>query len=174
MAAGYRLELVDQGLSRPDLLTRVEVHIQYEARQDPAIVNLKTASLTGGLVPGGVASGMVELTGPAPAAGVKVRLRSSDPSVVSVPTEITVPAGKATATFAAQVLAASGPVPPRLTASTLDGVNRHALLPVRKPAVPPKAVVIGPADQEATAYAVAVGRMATGPAAPRPTATVFA
>lgn len=172
VAAGYRLELVNQNLSRPDLLTRVEVQIQYEARQDKAIVNMRAASLSGGLVPGSAASGLVELTGPAPQGGVKVRLRSSDPSTVSVPGEITVPAGQSTATFAAQVLKASGPVPPRLTASTLDGVNRHALVTVPKPAAPvASSATVAP---DGTTYAVTLGRRAqTTPGTPPPGPTIY-
>ena len=171
VAAGYRVRLTDGSLARPDLLTRVEVMIQYEARQDENIVNLRDVSLGTGLRPGVVAVGLATLTGPAPVGGVKVRLRSTDPSALAVPAEITVPAGNVAASFPAEALKPTGPVPPRLTASTLDGVNRHALVPVA--AAPPaltKSVIVG---GEGTTFAVALGRPPASPAGPRPEPRIY-
>jgi DNA-binding beta-propeller fold protein YncE len=83
-----------------------------------------------------------------------------------------VSAGATAVTAPVQVLKTTGPIPPTLTAATLDGVTRRALAPVSnaEPLVA-KSAVLGTAD--GATYAVAVGRFPTGPGGPRPTPTVL-
>jgi len=59
-------------------------------------LTLNPTTVTGGLQN---STGTVTLNGPAPAGGALVALSSNNPSVASVPTSVTVPAGATTATF---------------------------------------------------------------------------
>lgn len=61
-----------------------------------ASLNLSPSSVTGG----SSITGTVTLTGPAPSGGVVVTLGSSNPNVAAVPTNVTVPAGSSSTTFA--------------------------------------------------------------------------
>ncbi len=172
VAAGYRLELGNQLASKPELLRKVEVRIQYDARQAEGTVNLRSVALSSGLRDGVAASGIIELTGVAPAGGTKVRLRSTDPATLKVPAEITVPGGATSATFSVEVLKPTGPIPPTLTASTLDGVSRHAIVSVPKAAKPLKSAVT--VDGEGSAFAVALSRPPlASPTGPRSEPTLF-
>lgn len=175
VAAGYRLFLADWNLAAPDAMTRLEVHIHYEARKPPGSPSVQTVALASTLRVGASGSARVELDGPAPAGGTLVKLRSSDPTTVSMPAQALVPAGQRVATVPVTVLKPTGPVPPTLSASTPDGVSRQGLAPVAAAApIVPTTTVLGSATEEATAYAVAVGRMSMGAGGPRPAATVFA
>lgn len=72
------------------------------------------------MVPAGAAStGTVFLTGPAPEGGQRVLLVSRDPSLVSVPDSITVPAGGTSAVFSAQ----TGPTRTRVGVTVVASVG---------------------------------------------------
>jgi hypothetical protein len=62
----------------------------------PGSLDLLTADPVTG---GDLATGLVRLTGPAPAGGAVVALRSANPAAASVPASVTVPAGATMATF---------------------------------------------------------------------------
>ncbi len=165
VAAGYRLTLTDWNGAAPARLTRIELGIDYEALQPPGTVNLSSVTLTGALRVGVTAVGRVRLTGPAPAGGTKVTLASSDPAALALPAAVVVPAGGAEVTFPVQVLKATGPVPPTLTAATADGVSRRASAPVsRAPALTASSRVLG--SGPASTYPVAVVRVSPGPKQP--------
>src|SRR2546430_728232 len=73
-------------------------------------VTLSTLSLNPTTVTGGDSStGTVTLSGPAPSGGAQVALSSSDPSVATVPSSVTVAAGATSATFTAGISTLSLP-----------------------------------------------------------------
>jgi hypothetical protein len=77
---------------------------------------------------GSTATGTVTLSGPAPAGGVVVQLRSSS-SRASVPSSITIPAGATSARFTIQTRSAFSITTVTITA-TYNGVSRSAQLTV--------------------------------------------
>ncbi len=165
VAGGYRLTLTDWAAAAPNLLTRIEVGIDYEALQPKGTVNLSSVTLTTALRVGVTAMGRVRLTGAAPAGGTKVLLASTDPAALAVPAVVLVPPGSAETTFPVQVLKVTGPVPPTLSAATVDGVSRRASAPVsRAPALAASSRVLG--DGPASTYPVAVIRVPSGPKQP--------
>lgn len=165
VAAGYRLTLTDWNLAAPTRLTRIEVGIDYEAIQPTGTVNLSSVTLTGALRVGITAVGRVRLTGAAPAGGTVVKLSSSDPGALAVPTTVTVLAGSTETTFPVQVLKTTGPVAPTLSAATADGVTRRASAPVATaPALAATAKVLG--SGPASTYPIAIVRVPPGPKQP--------
>ena len=83
-------------------------------------------------VTGGAASiGTVTLTGPAPAAGLVVKLSSNIPSRAKVPTTVTVPSGSASASFSVTTVKVNRKFSPTITASN-SGVKKTALLTITR------------------------------------------
>ncbi len=76
---------------------------------------------------GSTATGTVSLSGPAPAGGVVVQLRSSNPRRASVPSSITIPAGYRSASFVIRTTSAFSITQVTITA-TYNGVSRSATL----------------------------------------------
>jgi len=85
-------------------------------------VSAQPASLALGVespvAPRGVSTGSVTLPSPAPAGGAVVTLVSSAPGLVSVPANVTVPAGGRTATFQVDATASDGPTCVLITATS--------------------------------------------------------
>lgn len=173
VAAGMRLQLSDAIGAAPDLMTKVSIEIVYEGLQPKGTVNLRRATLTSVTRPGLTAIGTVELTGAAPAEGLPVRLRSTDPATLKVPSQIVVPADSRSMSFPVEVLKPSTAIPPTLLVSSPDGVSRRLFAPV--PAAPKpltSSTTIGP-DSAGSVYALAVATVPLpGSVAPRP--VVFA
>ncbi|HYW99629.1 MAG TPA: hypothetical protein VE822_11000 [Candidatus Elarobacter sp.] len=99
-------------------------------------VTLSTLSLNPTTVTGGDSStGTVTLSGPAPSGGAQVALSSSDPSVATVPSSVTVAAGATSATFTVSTSTVSASTTVIISA-TYAGVTKTASLIVN-PAPPP-------------------------------------
>src|SRR5205814_4220994 len=99
-------------------------------------VTLATLSLNPTTVTGGDSStGTVTLSGPAPSGGAQVALSSSDPSVATVPSSVTVAAGATSATFTVSTSTVSASTTVIISA-TYAGVTKTASLIVN-PAPPP-------------------------------------
>jgi len=99
-------------------------------------VTLSTLSLNPTTVTGGDSStGTVTLSGPAPSGGAQVALSSSDPSVATVPSSVTVAAGATSATFTVSTNAVSASTTVAISA-IYAGVTKTASLTVN-PAAPP-------------------------------------
>ena len=98
---------------------------------NPASTGVKLDSLTiqpTSVAGGGTATGTIRLTGPAPAGGAVVQLRSSS-SRASVPSSVTVPAGATSANFIIRTRSARTVATVTITA-TYNGVSRSAQLTV--------------------------------------------
>ncbi len=96
----------------------------------PAQPELSTLSLNPTSVVGGNSStGTVTLTSAAPSGGFVVNLSSSNPSVASVPSSVTVPAGATSANFTVATSAVSSSTNVTITASA-GSVSRTATLTV--------------------------------------------
>ncbi|GIV04439.1 MAG: hypothetical protein KatS3mg016_0014 [Fimbriimonadales bacterium] len=99
----------------------------------PTQPSLNTLSLNPTSVVGGNSStGTVTLTAAAPSGGFVVNLSSSNPSVASVPSSVTVPAGATSANFTVSTAAVSTSTSVTITASA-GGVSRTATLTVNPP-----------------------------------------
>jgi len=95
---------------------------------EPAVLSslaLNPSSTTGG----GSSTGTVTLSGPAPAGGVTVALSSSNPSLATVPSSVTVPAGFTNAMFTVNTRMALCPNSATITAS-FSAVSQRANLAV--------------------------------------------
>jgi uncharacterized protein (TIGR03790 family) len=86
------------------------------------------------VVGGNNVNGTVVLTGPAYAGGITVNLSSSDPSVASVPSSVTVPAGMNTAVFPITTFAVASSTPVTISAVS-GGPAKTATLTVTPPAL---------------------------------------
>lgn len=96
----------------------------------PTQPSLNTLSLNPTSVVGGnSATGTVTLTAAAPSGGFVVNLSSSNPSVASVPSSVTVPAGATSANFTVSTTAVSASTNVTITASA-GSVSRTATLTV--------------------------------------------
>ena len=106
-------------------------------------VSVNPSSVTGG----SPSTGTVSLTGAAPSGGAVVTLTSSNPTAVSVPASLTVPAGSSSAQFTATTSAVAATTPVTITASNA-GVNRATNLTVNAVAAPAtlSAVAMNPAS----------------------------
>src|SRR5262249_227841 len=102
-------------------------------------VTLNPTSVTGGAQ---TSTGTVTLSGPAPAAGAKVTLSSSN-AAASVPASVTIPAGSASTTFpiSTNQLAPSS-APPIL--ASYDGMPPSASLAVTPPPLTASSVTLNP------------------------------
>ncbi len=101
----------------------------------PQQPQLSSLSLNPSSVVGGQSStGTVTLTAPAPSGGFVVNLSSSNSTVASVPSSVTVPAGQTSATFTVNTQAVASATTVTITASA-GGVSRQATLTVN-PAPP--------------------------------------
>src|SRR5439155_373102 len=101
-------------------------------------VTLSTLSLNPTTVTGGDSStGTVTLSGPAPSGGAQVALSSSDPSVATVPSSVTVAAGATSATFTVSTVTASTTV---MISASYAGVTKAASLTVNPVPPPPPAL----------------------------------
>lgn len=89
-------------------------------------------------VAGGVASSIVvTLSAPAPTGGVQIALESGNTSIVSVPAQVTVPAGQSSATFLAAVLTTAPAVPTSVSVRAVyEGVTLACYVRVTPSAVP--------------------------------------
>src|SRR5205807_1420725 len=100
-------------------------------------VTLSTLSLNPTTVTGGDSStGTVTLSGPAPSGGAQVALSSSDTSVATVPSSVTVADGATSATFTVRTSAVSASTTVTISA-TFAGVTKTASLTVNPPPPPP-------------------------------------
>jgi trimeric autotransporter adhesin len=107
----------------------------------PASVALSSLSLYPASVTGGNSStGMVTLSGPAPAGGATVALSSSNTTAARVPSSVTVAGGATTATFAVSTGAVAASTTVTISA-IYSGVSRSALLTVT-PAPPPPPTLV--------------------------------
>jgi len=115
--------------------------LDFEASSSaPASVALSSLSVNPTSVTGGNSSaGTVTLSGPAPAGGAIVALSSSNTTVASVPSSVTVAAGATTATFTVSTSAVAGSTTVTISA-TYGSATRSALLTVT-PASPPPATL---------------------------------
>jgi hypothetical protein len=101
---------------------------------------------------GGVSTGTVTLSGPAPTGGYTVHLLSSDPSVATVPASVTVAAGSSTTTFGVQAQNVSSSGIATISASG-GGQTVHATLQVTVPIISGQILFgdfVGAAPTEAT------------------------
>src|SRR5207248_1352394 len=94
-------------------------------------LTLSPTSVTGG----NSSTGTVTLSGPAPSGGAQVALSSSDTSVTTVPSSVTVADGATSATFTVRTSAVSASTTVTISA-TFAGVTKTASLTVN-PAPPP-------------------------------------
>jgi hypothetical protein len=88
-----------------------------------ASVTFNPATVQGGTKP----QGTVSLAAPAPVGGVTVALQSSNPSVVTVPSSVTVAAGSASAIFTASTTPVSSLITVTVTATYLSSIQATAL-----------------------------------------------
>src|SRR5205814_1397889 len=95
-------------------------------------LTLSPTSVTGG----NSSTGMVTLSGPAPSGGAQVALSSSDTSVATVPSSVTVADGATSATFTVRTSAVSASTTVTISA-TFAGVTKTASLTVNPPPPPP-------------------------------------
>jgi hypothetical protein len=101
--------------------------------QPPSGPTLTSLTLNPTSVNGGSPStGNVTLSGPAPTAGALVSLSSSDTTVATVPTSVTIPAGATGATFTVTTLAVTASTSITISAS-YAGVTQNASLAVVTP-----------------------------------------
>ena len=92
---------------------------------------LSSLSLMPSTVVGGASStGTVKLTGAAPSGGISVSLSSSNPSVATVPSTVTVAAGANSATFSIDTVAVAGSTSVTITAS-LSAATKESVLQVK-------------------------------------------
>jgi len=121
---------------------------RFTAQSAPAAAGLSAVSVSPtSVVGGGVAQGTIMLTGGAPSGGALVSLSSSNPSVSSVPSSVTVAAGASTATFAVSTSAVGANTGVTITA-TYGGVSRTTTLtvtPAASASPPPAPSLISPA-----------------------------
>lgn len=111
---------------------RVNVYraLQAVGGGNPTQPSLSSVSLNPSTVVGGNSvTGTVTLTAAAPAGGFVVNLSSSNSSVASVPSSVTVPAGATSANFTVSTSAVSSSTNVTITASA-NGVSRTATLTV--------------------------------------------
>jgi hypothetical protein len=90
-------------------------------------LGLKPSTVAGG----GKSTGTVRLTAAAPAGGAVVTLGSSKPAQASVPSSVTVPAGKSSATFSISTTRATAGSSAVISA-TLGGVTKTATLSIKR------------------------------------------
>jgi hypothetical protein len=111
----------------------------------PTQPSLSSLSLNPTSVVGGNSStGTVTLTAPAPSGGFVVNLSSSNTSVATVPSSVTVPAGATSANFTVSTRAVSSTTSVTITASA-GGVSRTATLTVNpSPSVTLQSLTISP------------------------------
>jgi hypothetical protein len=103
----------------------------------PPVVSLSSLSLNPTTLTGGNSStGTVTLSGPAPSGGAQVALSSSDTSVATVPSSVTVAAGATSATFSVSTSAVTASTTVTISAS-YAGVTKTASLTVHPAAPPP-------------------------------------
>ncbi|MCS7300633.1 MAG: S8 family serine peptidase [Fimbriimonadales bacterium] len=94
-------------------------------------VSLQSLTISPNTVIGGsTATGTVTLTSPAPAGGVVVTLRSSNPNRASVPATITIPAGATSANFTIRTTPAFFSITTVTITATYNGVSRSAQLTI--------------------------------------------
>ena len=103
----------------------------------PSSVTLAPRTIVGGQS----ATGQVSLTGPPPAGALVVQLSSSNATVVTVPTSVTVPAGATTASFTVTTVPVAQSTNVGITA-TASGGSRYISLTVVPPV--PSAVSLAP------------------------------
>ena len=109
--------------------------------EPPSTVSLATLSVSPASVVGGNPStGTVTLSGAAPAGGLVATLSSANPTVVSVPTSVVVPAGSSSASFTVTTSAVTSTAVVGVTASLGDTTKTSALT-VTPPPPPPAAAV---------------------------------
>jgi hypothetical protein len=111
--------------------------LDFEASSSaPASVALSSLSVNPTSVTGGNSStGTVTLSGPAPAGGAIVALSSSNTTVASVPSSVTVAAGATTATFTVSTSAVASSTVVTISASFSGGTSSASLTVT--PAAPP-------------------------------------
>ena len=109
---------------------------EQSATSPPPTPTLTSLTLSPATVTGGDSStGTVTLSGPAPSGGAQVALSSSDTSVATVPSSVTVTAGATSATFTVNTSAVTASTTVTISAA-YAGVTKTASLTVN-PAPPP-------------------------------------
>src|SRR5437867_4408352 len=109
---------------------------EQSATSPPPTPTLTSLTLSPATVTGGNSStGTVTLSGPAPSGGAQVALSSSDTSVATVPSSVTVTAGATSATFTVNTSAVTASTTVTISAA-YAGVTKTASLTVN-PAPPP-------------------------------------
>lgn len=94
----------------------------------PAWTNFGAVGLTPeAVVGGGTIQGSLHILNTAPAGGQVYTLTSSNPSVASVPSSVTIPAGQSSATFTVTTQAVGSPTPVQLTVWS-EGNGDHPVL----------------------------------------------
>jgi DNA polymerase III delta prime subunit len=110
---------------------------RYEDREQTRTVNLQAdfqlAVADAGPTADGQPQGTIRLSGPAPADGVTIELKSNADKVANVPSEVFVPPGAVSANFSIQVSELSQPQTVVLVASSRAGIKRSIVLTVRGP-----------------------------------------
>jgi len=97
----------------------------------PRAVALSSISMSApNIIGGSTVTGVVTLTGPAPAGGADVSLSAADP--VTVPTSVVVPAGSSTATFSASTRTVDAAVTGTITGA-YGGVTASATVSIVRP-----------------------------------------
>lgn len=124
---------------------RLNVYRALQAAGNPGQPTLSSLSLSPTSVVGGQSStGTVTLTAAAPSGGFVVNLSSSNSTVASVPTSVTVPAGQTSATFTVSTTAVSTTTTVTITA-TAGGISRQATLTVNPaPSVTLQSLTVSP------------------------------
>jgi hypothetical protein len=110
--------------------------LDFELSSVPASLTLSSLSLNTTSVTGGTSSsGTVTLSGPAPSGGVQVALSSSNTTVATVPSSVTVAAGAIGATFPVSSSAVSTSTQVTIS-SSFGGATKSASLTVTPPPLP--------------------------------------
>ena len=119
--------------SSSGLTQTVSLTVTPKAASGPTLTSiaLNPSNVTGG----SSAAGTVMLSAPAPSGGALVSLSSSNPGVVNVPTNVTVPAGATTTVFTATTSAVTASTPVAISGS-YAGVTQTSSLTVIPPPPP--------------------------------------
>ncbi|MFN8575085.1 MAG: choice-of-anchor D domain-containing protein [Gemmatimonadaceae bacterium] len=128
------------GVNQPPALT---TNTADDPCQSPVPILTSLALNPASLQGGATSTGTVTLSGAAPASGVVVTLASTNPTVATVPPNVTVTAGNTSASFTVQTSAVTTSTPVTLSA-TASGVTKSATLTVNAPPQTVRALSVTP------------------------------
>src|SRR5262249_54602428 len=126
----YAVAAVDEAGNQSGLSNSVTVEVPVQAQVVLTSLSLSPTRVTAPAI----SIGTVTLSGPAPAGGVSVSLRSSETRKATVPAAITIPEGSTTGTFIIKTLSDKlGGGENRVTISATLGVTQSANLTIIRP-----------------------------------------